>query len=311
MNQPLVSVIIPVFNGASFLVEAVDSVQKSTYPNLEILLIDDGSTDNSKMLCNILTEKYPNLHFYAFDKNQGLGRVLNFALEKAKGTYICRLNQDDRMLPQRIATQVEYLEKNTDVVAVGSHINHFFDDGTVELVQFLETDKEIKEIWHLVSPFSDPSVMYRREVALKIGGYDQSFWPVDDTHLWYRMGMQGKLANIQQPLVDVRWHAKAGSVYYFRQMAWQIYRVRRWADKNVQKATLFHKAFWIVQLASGMILTPKMNWIIYRQIKKLIAKFESSRRRSERSEESHITGFPPEGRQTGSFANTQDDKKNI
>lgn len=270
-SHPLVSVIIPVFNGASFLVEAVDSVQKSEFRDFEILLINDGSTDNSKMLCRILEEKYPNLRFFDFEINQGLGRVLNFALKEARGKYICRLNQDDHMLPHRMQKQVDFLTNHQDVVAVGSHITHFFDDGRKEILKYLETDAEIRKVWLMLGPFSDPSVMYHRDIAVKVGGYDQSFWPVDDTHMWYKMGMEGKLANIQEPLVDVRWHAKAGSVFYFREMAWQIYRVRRWAHKNIQKASLSMQLFWIIQLLCGIILTPKMNWIAYRYIKKLIS----------------------------------------
>lgn len=269
MHSPLVSVIIPVFNGASYLVEAVDSVQKSIFRDFEILLINDGSSDNSKMLCKILEEKYSNLRFFDFEKNQGLGRVLNFALKEAKGKYICRLNQDDHMLPHRMGRQVQFLKIHPEVVAVGSHITHFFDDGTKEILKYLETDEEIKKAWLMLGPFSDPSVMYLRDIALKVGGYDQSFWPVDDTHMWYKMGLEGKLANIQEPLVEVRWHEKAGSVYYFREMAWQIYRVRRWAHRHVQKASLGVQLFWILQLIAGMILTPKMNWKAYRLIKKI------------------------------------------
>ena len=278
MHSHLVSVIIPVFNGASFLVEAVDSIQKSNFRDFEILLINDGSTDNSKMLCKILEEKYANLRFFDFEKNQGLGRVLNFALKEARGNYICRLNQDDHMLPHRMARQVEFLESHPEIVAVGSHITHFFDDGTKEILKYLETDEEIKKIWHIVGPFSDPSVMYRRDVAMKVGGYEQSFWPVDDTHMWYKMGKEGKLANIQEPLVEVRWHDKAGSVYYFREMAWQIYRVRRWAHHNVSKSPLWVQLFWIIQLAAGMILTPKMNWKVYRLIKKLTTHGKAEKR---------------------------------
>ncbi|MDP4011095.1 MAG: glycosyltransferase family A protein [Candidatus Roizmanbacteria bacterium] len=273
-NKPLISVIIPVFNGASFLMEAVESVQQSTFRNFEIILVDDGSTDNSKMVCRMLDAQYENLIFYDFKTNKGLGRVLNFALKKAQGTYICRLNQDDRMLPQRMGKQVEFLSKNPNVIAVGSHINHFFDDGKMEVLKYLETDKEIREIWHIVGPFSDPSVMYDRATALDVGGYDQSFWPVDDTHMWYKMGMKGKLANIQEPLVEVRWHAKAGSVYYFRKMAWQIYRVRRWAHHNIKKGSLGLQLFWIIQLAAGMTLSAKMNWKAYRLIKKGINWYE-------------------------------------
>ncbi len=276
-HKPLVSVIIPVFNGASYLVEAVDSVQKSTFRNFEIILVDDGSTDQSVMLCKILSEKYNNLRFFSFKDNKGLGRVLNFALKKAQGKYICRLNQDDHMLTNRMAKQIEFFAENPEVVAVGSWITYFENNGNREVLKFLKTDKEIKEIWHIVSPFSDPSVMYSKKTALKVGGYDQSFWPVDDTHLWYRMGLVGKLANIQEPLVEVRWHDKAGSVFFFREMAWQIYRVRRWAHRNIQKGSIALQIFWLLQLAAGMTLSPNFNWKAYRFIKKIIAWYENKK----------------------------------
>ncbi len=273
-KSPLVSVIIPVFNGASFLVEAVDSVQKSKYRNFEIILVDDGSTDNSHMVCRMLAEKYKNLHFYEFTQNKGLGTVLNFALKKARGTYICRLNQDDRMLPHRMGTQVAFLKKNTDVVAVGSHIRYFFDNRKEEILKFITDDAEIKKIWHIVSPFSDPSVMYRKDTALKAKGYDQSFWPADDTHLWYRMGSLGKLANIPEPLVEVRWHDKAASVFFFRNLAWSTYRMHIWAQKHIAPAPFIIRVYWIVQLISGLILPPQMNWNIYRVLKKVISAYE-------------------------------------
>jgi len=186
-NNPLVSVIIPVFNGASFLVEAIESVQKSTFRDFEIILVDDGSTDNSHMVCRMLDEKYSNLHFYDFAENKGLGKVLNFALKKARGTYICRLNQDDRMLRNRMKKQVGFLQKHPDIVAVGSHIRHFYEDGRSEILKYLETDAQIKKIWHIVGPFSDPSVMYRKDIALQVGGYDQSFWPVEPCSLWLQI----------------------------------------------------------------------------------------------------------------------------
>jgi glycosyltransferase involved in cell wall biosynthesis len=270
INKPLVTVVIPVFNGASYLKEAVSSVAKSTFKSFEIILIDDGSKDASKTLCRHLSKKYKNIRFYSLKKNRGLGRVLNFAIKKAKGKYICRLNQDDIMLPNRIKTQVNFLEKNPDVVAVGSWIKLFEENGKTQIVKFLETDEQIKKIWLIVSPFADPSVMYRKEIALKVGGYKQEFWPGDDTHLWYRMGKIGKLANIQKPLVKVRYHKGAASIKYFRKLTESTYRMHRWANQYIQPAPIYIQAFWILQFICGMTLPADWNWKIYRIIKKIL-----------------------------------------
>lgn len=266
-NKPKVSVIIPVFNGASYLIDAVNSVMKSTYKNFEILLVDDGSRDSSKQLCGMLEKKFKNVRFYSFEQNQGLGRVLNFAIKQAKGELICRINQDDTMRPERIATQVSYFQSHPEVVACGSWIN-MFEGSNNQTIRFLETDKQIKDIWLIISPFADPSVMYRKDAVIKAGLYKQEFWPGDDTHLWYRMGMIGKLANIPQVLVDVRYHKGAASVKYFRKLTEATYRMHRWAHTNVQKASLFIQAFWILQYILGMTLPADFNWKAYRIMKK-------------------------------------------
>lgn len=268
MNKPLVTVVIPVFNGASYLSEAVSSVVKSTYKNFEVILVDDGSKDASKTLCRQMSRKYKNVHFYSFKINRGLGTVLNFAIKKAKGEFICRINQDDIMLPNRIETQVKFFEKNPQVVAAGSWIKLFEEDGKTQMVKFLKTDEQIKKIWLFISPFADPSVMYRKTAVIKAGMYQQEFWPGDDTHLWYRMGKIGKLANIQKALVEVRYHKGAASVKFFRKLTLSTYRMHRWANEYVQPAPFYIQIFWLFQLICGMTLSADFNWKIYRILKK-------------------------------------------
>lgn len=278
-SRRVVSVVIPVFNGAEYLVDAVRSIQKSSLRRFEVLLIDNGSTDQSKELCRMLTKRYKNVRYYDFPRNKGLGRVLNFALKKARGRYICRLNQDDRMLPHRIATQIRYLNNHRDVVAVGSWIRLFDAKGRSMILKFIKDDTEIKRLWYIVSPFSDPSVMYRKDIAITAGGYFQSMWPADDTHLWYRLGMRGKLANIQKPLVEVRWHPDAASVKYFRKLAQSTFKMHLWTDQFLTRAPWYVHVYWIIQYIAGMTISPEANWGIYRGIKRVIAFYEERLRR--------------------------------
>lgn len=269
--KPTVSVVIPVFNGAPYLEAAVQSVFKSTYQNFEVLLVDDGSSDHSRRICRQLEKKYQRVRFYQFPQNRGLSRVLNFALEKAKGEYICRLNQDDLMLPHRIGTEVMYLEKHKDVAAVGSWIRLFTDEGGEQIVKFLKTDAQIRKLWYIVSPFADPTVMYRKKVAIKAGGYLQAFWPADDTHLWYRIAQYGKLANIQKPLVNVRWHKNAASWKHFRKLAEATFAMHNWTDTYIEKAPWYIHVYWIIQYMASMMLPPEFIWDFYRVMKRIIA----------------------------------------
>jgi len=250
--------------------EAVSSVQKSVYKNFEIILVDDGSTDNSKKICKALDAHYTNIHFFSFHKNKGLGRVLNFALKKAKGRYICRINQDDIMMPQRLKVQVAYLQKYTDVILLGSWLRVEYENGDIRINKFLETDTDIKASWLYLSPCWDASVMYRKKDALAIGGYDQKYWPADDLHMWYRLGKRGNMANIQQPLVTIRFHASAASLKHHKEHLIQTYKVHRFAHKNIEYASLLTQTFWIAELMAGYVFPPRFNWYMYRLIKKYL-----------------------------------------
>lgn len=274
-NKTLVSVVIPVFNGAKFLEETVSSVMKSTYKTFEVLLVDDGSIDKSVQICKKLEKKYSRVKFYSFKSNRGLGRTLNYALQKARGKLICRINQDDIMLPKRLQLQVDFLNSHPEVVALGSNIQYFTDSN--ETIEFMEKDEDIRKLWHLVSPFADPSVMYRKAIAIKAGGYFQEMWPADDTHLWKRMAQYGKLANLPKVLVKVRWHENMASVKYFRTLAISTYKMHLWIDERVDKASFLIHLFWLGQLVAGLILSPQLNWKIYRIMKRFFKTAQSWR----------------------------------
>lgn len=266
-SSPIISVILPVYNGERYIQETVESVQKSNFKDLEILLIDDGSKDLSKALCQHLAKKYSNIRFYSFGKNRGLSNALNFALKKAKGTYICRLNQDDIMMPERVTLQLKYLQNHPDVVAVGSYITLFNEAGDLETLTYFEDDALIRQNWCFVSPFADPAIMYLKDVAIKAGGYSQRYWPADDLHLWYRISRFGKLANIQKPLVKMRVHERSASQIFFRKQILNTFKVHYWKHRSGEKASLGIQFYWLVQLMSGILLGPKINWYLYKQVK--------------------------------------------
>lgn len=269
-KKPLVSIIIPVFNGAPFLKQAVLSCQKSHYSHKEVILVDDASTDKSQAICKSLAEKYQNVRLYNFKKNKGMCQALNLGIFKARGRYIARLNQDDLMVSNRLEKQVKFLEKNPDYVAVGGAIKLFTNKNkTMAKISFPLTDRAIRSQWLYLSPYSDPTVMYRKSAWQKVGGYEQSFWPADDVHLWYRMGKLGKLANFRQVLTRVRWFDGVGSIKLHRKQIKKTWRVHLWANKNIKKAGVIHWLFWTVQILAGLILPAQFNWFAYRLLRQI------------------------------------------
>jgi len=198
-------------------------------------------------------------------------RVLNFGIKKSKGKYIAGINQDDLMMPERLKKQVDFLESHPDYVAVGGNIklfskeNNFFDT-----ILFPQTDEMIRKLWLFLSPFSDPTVMYRRDAFLKTKGYNQNFWPADDVQMWYQLGEIGKLANLPIILTKVRWHNEAGSIKHHRLQIKKTWEVHQWANKNITKASIPVQLFFIIQYLAGQILPPQFNWFVYRLIKKIL-----------------------------------------
>lgn len=272
-NEPktaLVSVVIPLYNGETYITETITSILKSDYPSFEIILIDDGSTDKSKKIAESLSQIHKNVHVFSFPKNRGMSHALNFGIERAKGDYIARINQDDLMLPDRLRKQVEFLKAHLDHYAVGGSIELFNDNGkTIDKIIFPQTNEEIKSHWLYLSPFADPACTYRKSAFEKTEGYNQRFWPVDDVQMWYQLGAIGKLANLKDMVTRVRWHENAGSIKSHRLQVKRLFQLHLWANKNVTRANLFVWMFWIMQLCAGYIFPATFNWWVFRLLRRV------------------------------------------
>lgn len=270
VNKPLVSVVIPVYNGVPYLVETVESIFLSTDLPIEVILVDDGSTDGSKAKCRKLSTIYKNLKYIDFKNNNGMTRCLNEGIRVAKGEFIARINQDDLMVRGRLEKQVEFLQTHPKYVAVGSYVQLFTKGNPqYDTITFPTTDEQIKRMWMTLSPFADPTVMYRRAMVLQTDGYQQTMWPADDVHMWYQLGSRGKLANIPEFLTKVRWHENAGSIKSHKLQMQKTWELRMWAAKNIRQPSVGEYTFWSMQYLAGKIFPPQFNWYVYRILRKL------------------------------------------
>lgn len=121
ITQPLVSVVIPVFNGAAYLAEAIESVCTQTHSTSEIIVVDDGSTDGTANLAN----KLANRIRYVFQENAGPAAAMNRGITTARGEFISFLSADDVWLPEKLAWQIAALKANAKIDAVFGHMQHF------------------------------------------------------------------------------------------------------------------------------------------------------------------------------------------
>lgn len=186
--SPLVSVIIPVYNGAKLIVEAIDSVLKQTYRNIEIIIIDDGSTDTTKLVIESLVTQGKVKYFY--QKNKGLPAARNTGISKSSGQYIKFLDCDDLLNPQQIQLQVEHLINKQKTISITDHILRYNDGREIISATNLNAEDQLgRFIRQNFVPVH--SVLVERSLLIEAHGFDESLIALEDADLWIRLILLG------------------------------------------------------------------------------------------------------------------------
>jgi glycosyltransferase involved in cell wall biosynthesis len=196
MDKPLVSIVLPVYNAGVYLKEAIQSILDQTYTNFELIIINDGSTDDSEKLIKSFTDDRIR---YIYQQNTGLAGALNTGLQASIGKYIARQDQDDISLKERLQKQVEFLEKHPNVNLLGTRAQVFTDDQKEMKMHDHATEPAVLRFDLLFdNPFVHSSVMFRKESIDKIGYYntDRSYY--EDFELWSRFAFNGRVANLRE-----------------------------------------------------------------------------------------------------------------
>lgn len=200
--SPKVTVLMPVYNAAPFMAEAMRSILSQTFRDFEFLIIDDGSTDDSVAIIEACKDS--RIRLVGNGRNLGLVASLNRGLELARGEYIARMDADDISLPERLERQVRFMDAHPQVGVCGSWVR-FFPEEHARIWKLPEVFEDIR-CWqfHTVG-VAHPSVMLRREFfrehALQ---YDPQFRHIEDFELWGRAMRSMQFANIPQVLLEYR-----------------------------------------------------------------------------------------------------------
>ena len=206
---PRVSVVMPVHNGERFLGAAIASVLFGTLSELELLLLDDGSTDRTAEIATEAVTVDPRVRLIRLPSG-GVTVARNRGLAEARSKYIANLDADDLMLPGRLAAQADFLDANPAVVGVGSRVmvideNNRPSRALIRAFSHAEIDGA-----HLAKrggALANPSAMFRRDAALEVGGYREKFaTSSEDYDLWLRLAEVGELRNLPAILTLYRIH---------------------------------------------------------------------------------------------------------
>lgn len=204
-NSPFVSVIISVYNSETYLNESMRSMLDQTYHNFELIIINDGSTDNSKEVINSYLKKDRRIVYLENKKNVGLPISLNKGIKSARGIYIARMDADDISFPERLAKQVDFLRKNGDIYVLGTASLSIDGKGAILGLSEFPTDPEfIRKNLIKENLFYHPSVMIRKKYFEKVGLYDERMTYAQDYELWLRGANLFNYTNLKEPLVKHR-----------------------------------------------------------------------------------------------------------
>jgi glycosyltransferase involved in cell wall biosynthesis len=185
-SQPLVSVIMPVYNSERYLREAIESILNQTFKDFELLLITGSSTDGTDIILERFQEKDRRIKII-YEEQEGLVAALNMGCILAKGQYIARMDTDDRCLPQRLERQVKYMKSHPEIGILGTWARYIDESGQqVDSARTLTNPKLIGFHLYFANCIIHSSVIMRREILENLGSYSLEALHAEDYELWSR-----------------------------------------------------------------------------------------------------------------------------
>jgi glycosyltransferase involved in cell wall biosynthesis len=231
-NRPKVSVYIACYNYPSYLEQAIDSVLFQSFGHWELILIDDGSTDQSAAILSMYALRHPDrVRLLANEAHRGLRACANRAIEAARGDYIMRLDADDFLDENALLVLSTYLDQHPDVALVFPNYVHVDENG--EFLGLENRKKVGTEAKLLDLPAHGACTMVRRRAIKMVGGYDEQYDAQDGHELWLKLLHRLPVANVSTPLFSYRRHADSLS-----QDEQRIHQARRQIKRGLVQRSL-------------------------------------------------------------------------
>ncbi|SRR5579883_36699 len=225
----MISVVMPAYNASSFIAESIESILNQTFQNFELIIVDDGSTDNTVEI--IQRYRDPRVRLMQAE-HAGVCLALNMGIKASQYPWIARIDADDVALPQRLEMQINAAMENPHVVVWGTYANHLSATGKILSFQRQGPRNEaefdrLKQAGEI--PFViHPTALFRKDVFWQAGGYDPRFTLAQDLELWSRLMHYGPILVIPEPLLLYRVHQKSASMAkFFHQQAFCRYIMAR------------------------------------------------------------------------------------
>jgi glycosyltransferase involved in cell wall biosynthesis len=209
MGKPLVTIVVPTYNRREYLAEAIDSVLGQDYEPLDLLVVDDGSTDDTPALLERYARSHPDRFRFVRHENMGESRSTNRGFELARGDFVGRFCDDDRVLPGAVSKLADALIGDPEAVAAYGAW-HFIDERGAIVDTYYPIEYSIAESLRLMDWIVGACTLFRRRVIEEVGGYDPRLKYCPDWDFILRLATRGPFRRVREPLYEWRRHAGRG-----------------------------------------------------------------------------------------------------
>ena len=251
MDEPLISVLMPVYNGEEFVARAVECVLAQTYGNFELLIGNDASTDGTRSIVESFAAKDPRVVVINNAENLYIAGNRNMLLSRARGKYVAWADADDESLPTRLERQVRFLEAHPEVGMCGGYLEIFGNTSANGSVRaYPHADTEIRRKIFRYVPLAQPAAMVRAEALAAVGDFDLTTPPAEDLDMLFRVGSRYQLGNVDGPVIRYRDHATSATYKRLRTIEKVSVRTRVRNFKNPAYSAgigdrLYNAAHWL------------------------------------------------------------------
>ena len=200
---PKITVLMPAYNAGKYIGAAIESVLQQTFTDFELLIVNDGSTDDTVEVINAFND--PRI-VVIYQDNKGVAQALNYGLKYARAPFIARFDADDICYPERLQQQYDFMIANPGYSIIGSAADYIDMEG---LYLFTHkppafSNEEIQQLKYSVCPFIHSCVFYKKDVVISKGGYNEHAYTFEDHFLWVNILKDQKACNLPQSLIKVR-----------------------------------------------------------------------------------------------------------
>lgn len=208
---PLISVLMPVYNTETFILQAIESILNQSFSDFELIIVDDGSTDNSLAIAKQYANTDSRISVFS-QANQGISKTRNYLVSLANSEYIAWMDSDDVSMPLRLKKQYDYFQHHENLIAIGTK-SLMIDEQDLPICIW-ESPLEHEEIdrWHIEGrggAIIFPSSMMRKQAVQNLGGFDENLTGAEDLSLFLKLAEVGRLENINDVLLYYRQHIKS------------------------------------------------------------------------------------------------------